>query len=146
MKKIINSTVCIVLSLVFIVCLAACNPSSHENSDENIWDSATYLEDTEIGSGAKTIIVEVKAIDKLVTLTVKTDKDTVGAALLEYDLIAGEDGRYGLYVKKVNNILADYDVNGYYWAFYIDGEIAMTGVDGTAIEEGVTYTLEYAKG
>ena len=36
---------------------------------------------------------------------------------------------------------ADYDADGYYWAFYADGEYAPTGVDSTDIAEGVTYAL-----
>ena len=47
------------------------------------------------------------------------------------------------YVKKVNGITADYDVDQSYWGFYIDGEYAMTGVDGTSIEEGRIYRLAY---
>jgi hypothetical protein len=82
----------------------------------------------------------------MVTFTIHTDQETVGEALTEHDLIDGEQGAYGLYVKKVNGMTADFDVDGYYWAFYIDGELAMTGVDGTAIEEGVTYCLECTKG
>ena len=73
---------------------------------------------------------------------VKTNEKTVGAALLALDLIAGEDSPYGLYVKTVNGITADYDTDGSYWAFYIDGEYAQTGVDSTDIKAGATYTLK----
>ena len=116
-----------------------------EVAPEGVWANATYRKDMEFGNGAKTVVVEVKAADQTVAFTVKTDKDTVGAALLEHDLIAGEDSAYGLYVKTVNGILADYDVDQSYWAFYINGEYAMTGVDTTEITEGVTYQLVYTK-
>ena len=141
MKKIISSTASIFLALVFVLSLVACNAVEKTG----VWESATYLKDTSFGDGAKTLIVEVKAEDKLVTFTIKTDKTTVGAALLEHGLIAGEEGQFGLYVKVVNGMTADYDVNQRYWAFYIDGEKAMTGVDGTDINEGSIYRLEYAK-
>ena len=95
--------------------------------------------------GAKTVMVEVKAGEDSVTFTIKTDKETVGEALQEHGLIEGEDGAYGLYVKKVNGIVADYDEDQTFWAFYINGEYAMTGVDGTLIEEGVTYQLIRSK-
>lgn len=72
---------------------------------------------------------------------VHTDKKTVGEALLAYELIAGEDSAYGLYVKTVIGITADYNVDGTYWAFYINGEYAMTGVDSTEIEYGAVYTF-----
>ena len=39
----------------------------------------------------------------------------------------------------------DYDTDGAYWAFYINGEYAMTGVDATSIEAGASYTLKAEK-
>ena len=77
--------------------------------------------------------------------TINTDKKTVGDALLEHKLIEGENGDYGLYVKKVNGITADYDVDKTYWAFYINGEYAMTGVDATDVIEGATYMFKVEK-
>jgi hypothetical protein len=99
----------------------------------------------EFGEGAKTAVVEVKVEDETVTFTIHTDKETVGDALIEHELISGEEGAYGLYIKTVNGITADYDTDQSYWAFYIDGEYAMTGVDGTEIDADARYTLEYAK-
>jgi hypothetical protein len=99
----------------------------------------------EFGEGSKTVVVEVKVGEQAITFTVKTDKDTVGAALLEHNLIAGDEGQFGLYIKTVNGITADYDVDRSYWAFYINGEYAMTGVDGAKITEGEIYKLEYTK-
>ena len=69
---------------------------------QGLWKTATYLKDTELGTGSKTIQVEVKVEDKSVTFTIHTDKTTLGDALLEHSLIAGENGAYGLYVKTVN--------------------------------------------
>ena len=65
--------------------------------------------------------------------------------MLEVDLIAGETSNYGLYVKTVNGITADYDVDQTYWAFYVNGEYAMAGVDSTTIEEGATYSFKVEK-
>jgi len=73
---------------------------------------------------------------------IHTDKETVGEALTELGLIAGEEGEYGLYVKTVNGITADYDKDGVYWAFYINGEYAATGVDATAVTEGDSYSFK----
>lgn len=110
-----------------------------------LWENATYLNDMTFGNGSKTLCVEVKVGDDTVTFTVKTDKETVGEALMEHGLIEGDEGQYGLYVKKVNGILADYDVDQSYWAFYINGEYAMSGVDATDIDTSATYKLEYTK-
>lgn len=76
---------------------------------------------------------------------IHTDKEIVGEALLELGLIAGEDGQYGLYVKEVNGITADYDVDQTYWAFYTNGEYAAAGVDTTPIEEGTSYSFKVEK-
>ena len=141
MKKTIQSSVTVILALIFIVALVSCDTAEKTG----VWENATYRKDTEFGNGAKTVVVEVKAEDHQVTFTIKTDKDTVGAALLEHGLIAGEEGAYGLYIKQVNGITADYDVDQTYWSFYINGEYAMTGVDTTEITEGATYQLEYTK-
>ena len=71
-----------------------------------------------------------------------TDKKTVGEALLDANLISGENGAYGLYVKTVSGITYDYEKDGKYWAFYINGEYGMTGVDVTDIVEGDFYALK----
>ena len=68
-----------------------------------------------------------------------SDKESVGEALLAEGLIQGEQGDYGLYVKTVNGLTLDWEKDGKYWAFYIDGEYAATGVDQTPITEGSTY-------
>lgn len=73
---------------------------------------------------------------------IHTDKETVGEALEELNLIAGDESEYGLYVKTVNGITADYDTDGVYWAFYVNGEYASTGVDLTPITEGENYALK----
>ena len=142
MKKAINTTISLMLIVFCLLGLASCGNSVDKTG---LWENATYLKDTELGDGEKTITVEVKAEEQTVTFTVNTDKKTVGEALLEHKLIDGEDSEFGLYVKVVNGITADFDVDQSYWAFYIDGEMAMTGVDLTEIKEGVIYRLEYSK-
>lgn len=141
MKRVMNSIVTVVVVALLMVCMASCNTAQKTE----VWENATYGEDMQFGEGSKTVVVEVKAEEKAVTFTVKTDKDTVGAALLEHNLIAGEESQYGLYIKSVNGITADYDVDKHYWAFYVNGEYATAGVDSTQITEGATYRLVYAK-
>ena len=141
MKTAISKITSLALVFVFILSLVACATVDKTG----LWEDATYLKDTEFGKGAKTVTVEVAVEEQLVTFTVHTDKDTVGAALLEHELIAGDESEYGLYVKVVNGMTADYDVDQSYWAFYINGEFAMTGVDATEIDEGAVYQLAYTK-
>ena len=97
---------------------------------------------TVMGEGATSFYLTVKNVDNTVTkFQINTDAATVGEALLALELIAGDESEYGLYVTSVNGITADWDSEQAYWAFYIDGEYAMTGVDATEIVAGTTYEL-----
>ncbi len=135
MKK----TAIMTLVFVLLICITACDSVDRTG----LWENATYVDDTEFGSGAKTVTVTVKVEEHTVTFTINTDKSTLGDALLEHGLIAGEQGDYGLYVKTVNGITADYDADQSYWGFYQNGEYMMTGVDGTEISGGESYELVY---
>ena len=145
MKKVVSTLSVAALLLSCLLCFAACGNEQPENEEFNLWKNAMYVSDTELGEGATTLTVQVKAEDHQITFTIHTDKTTVGEAMQEHGLLEGEESEYGLYVKKVNGILADYDVDQTYWAFYIDDEYALTGVDSTNIEEGATYRLERTK-
>ena len=160
MKNTIKSTLALIHALLMTLCHISCKkdetetpqtPSGAENeaggtiAPEGLWANATYLEDTTFGEGAKTVTVKVIVEDKSVTFTIKTDAETLGEALLAHNLIAGDQGDFGLYVKVVNGITADYDVDQSYWGFSKNGEYMMTGVDGTAIADGEVYELTYTK-
>ncbi len=134
-----------ILSLLLILCLAFTLCACGKEKAPDLWADALYTEDTELGQGAKTVTVQVATEEKSINFTVHTDADTLGDALLELGLIAGEESEYGLYVKKVNGILADYDVDQTYWGFFCGGEYMMTGVDGTEISGGESYELVRTK-
>ncbi len=74
-----------------------------------------------------------------------TDKTTVGDALQDLNMISGEESTYGLYVKTVTGVTADYDKDKAYWAFYVDGKYASTGVDKTDIVKDAEYWFQYTK-
>ncbi len=97
----------------------------------------------QLGEGSTVFLFTVVDKEGNETLfEIHTDRETVGEALTELGLIAGEESEYGLYVKTVNGITADYDKDGVYWAFYINGEYALTGVDATAVTEGDSYSFK----
>ncbi len=159
MNNTIKSTLALILALLMTLCLFSCKNGETETpetsgvaaenagpiSREGLWETATYLEDTSFGEGAKTVTVKVIAEDKSVTFTVKTDAKTLGEALLAHGLIAGDMGDYGLYIKFVNGIRADYDLDQRYWNFTKNGEYMMTGADMTDIADGECYEFTYAK-
>ena len=148
MKKLM--AICLIFAIVML--FAACNAEQPleetvDGTQDTVevgtgkWAEAKYLSDTEIGTGSKTVIVTVKAEEKEISLIVHSDKTYLGDALLENGLIEGEQGAYGLYIKKVNGILADYDIDKTYWGFYKSGEMMMVGVSAAEFVSGDCYEL-----
>ena len=96
----------------------------------------------EIGKGAKTFTMTVTDADqKEYELTIHTDKTTVGEALSEYALADISDG----FLTAILGMEASWEKDKAYWAFYINGDFAMTGVNDTDIEDGGKYALVYTK-
>lgn len=132
MKKILAITLCV---LMIASLFAGCTPATGG-------DTCTVVDGQTIGEGSVSFPLTI--VDKEgneINITVKTDNETVGGALLELGIIEGEQGSYGLYVTHVNGIPAIYEEDGTYWAFYINGEYAVTGVELTPIVAGDSYKL-----
>lgn len=107
------------------------------------WENAVYKENAEIGTGAHSVQIEVKIGSKSVTLDVKSDKDNLADILTESGLAEGDVTEYGLYIKKVNGISADYDADGAYWSLCKNGEITSVGASQITISNGEHYELAY---
>ena len=119
---------------------------AEENQGDEADEDAVASDVTVLGEGKMKFSFTVVDKDGNETkFEIHTDKATVGEALLEHNLIEGEESEYGLYVKKVNGILADYNVDQTYWGFYVNDEYATSGVDSTNIEEGVSYSFKVSK-
>ncbi|MBQ2324676.1 MAG: DUF4430 domain-containing protein [Clostridia bacterium] len=151
-RKLLSLLLCMVLIEATALTFTSCG--NEGKTDDTTVSETTAAPDKEtekpqsnvLGEGNTSFSFVVRDIDgSEKSFTVKTDAKTVGEALLAVDMIEGEDGQYGLYVKKVNGITADFDVDATYWAFYINGEYAMTGVDTTDIVAGATYMLAKQK-
>lgn len=146
-KKITSILLCMMLVVAMAFCTTGCNEKSNNETQKSAENKQnTQSESSVLGKGQKEF--EFIVVDKDGNETrfeIHTDKETVGDALLEQDLIVGEEGEYGLYVKTVNGITADYEVNQTYWAFYINDEYAQTGVDSTKIIAGDSYSFKVEK-
>ena len=141
-KRLLSFILCIVLIAAMALFTYGCN----DDQTNAPADSGETHEVTSLGTGQTTFNFTVVDKDGNEThFEIHTDKTTVGEALLELHLIEGEAGAYGLYVKKVNGITADYDVDGTYWAFYENGEYAASGVDTTSIVAGASYAFKVSK-
>lgn len=96
--------------------------------------------------GAKKITIEVVDDTGESTMyTVQTDAEYLQQAIEETEglTMEGEEGPYGLVVNIVNDVTADYNTNGAYWAFYVDGEYCNYGVTEQPIEDGQAYQIIY---
>lgn len=135
---------CMMLTVAMAFCTTGCNtedPAPPASPD----DLLSAREETMVLGEGQTefslLVVDQEGTEY--TFQVHTDQETVGAALLEEGLIAGEEGAYGLYVTSVLGITADYEADQSYWSFYINGDYANTGVDTTTILPGDSYELRY---
>ena len=144
--KLLSLTFCIVL-IAAMALMTGCNDNQTPDTvSSGVADTVSKTEVKSIGEGDTQFDFTVIDKDGAETkFKVSTDKTTVGEALIDAKLIAGEDSEYGLYVKTVNGITLDYDADGMYWAFYVNGEYAMSGVDTTEINPGESYTFKAEK-
>lgn len=135
-NKLFASVLCMVLIVAMALSMTACT-NNNASEDANA---------EQVQAVSKSFTFEV--VDKdgnIETFDITTDKVTVGEALLAEGLIVGEEGQYGLYVTEVNGIVADYNVDQTYWAFYVDGAYANSGVDTTDVVDGSTYSFKVEK-
>ena len=97
-------------------------------------------------AGTKTITVQIIVDGQdTVTKSITTDAEYLRGALEEEDLLIGEDGPYGLFVKAVNGITAD-DAKQQWWCFTKGGADLFTGVDTTPIADGDTFEITLKTG
>lgn len=146
-KRILSIILCIVIVAAISLFTIGCT----DNSVKETTAAETTVSDASeapsvIGQGEKVFFFIAEDKDgKETKWEFHSDEETVGKALIAEGIIEGEEGPYGLYVKTVNGITLDYDTDGMYWAFYENGEYAMTGVDQTEIAEGTTYAFRPQK-
>lgn len=159
MKKLVsgewNVRVCgVLLAVTMAAGMTACGSKSGDNGNTQgtvqefaqAQPDGAFADGSELGEGNTEFTLTVTDKEGAESsFTIHTDKGNVGDALTEIGMIAGEEGDYGLYVKTVNGVTADYDVDQTYWAFYINGEYASTGVDATPVTAGDIYSFKVEK-
>ena len=133
-----------VLSFVLIAVMALTMFGCGKETTDEVPETDVQAVNRQVmGEGKLTFDFNVTDADGNVSyFEINTNKKTVGEALMELELLEGEDGPYGLYVKAVNGITYDYDNDGKYWAFYINGVYGTTGVETTNIVNGATYEFK----
>ncbi len=143
-SKMLSFILCLVLVAAIALTVVGCNGNNSEDlSSQPNSSDASSAEEKVLGEGATQISVNVTFKDgSKKSYTVKTDKTTVGEALQEVKLIKGTVGDYGLMIETVDGETVTYENDKKYWAFYVNGEYAMTGVDSTKIEADATYDFK----
>ncbi len=124
MKKIIS-----VLMLVFLLCfsLSACNSGKKEEKTE------------------KNFTVKVIWGENEKEISILTNEKYLGEALKKENIIKGEQGQYGLFVKSVNGIGANAEKEQW-WCFTKGDEPIMTGVDMIEITDGDLFKITLKEG
>ena len=133
--------------MVLIAAMALVTTGCNGNKNAPASSEQTASVEVEIKGEGKTEFnfTVIDADGKETPFLIRTNKEIVGEALQELDLIAGDEGEFGLYVKTVNGITVDYDTDKAYWAFYVDGEYATSGVDTTKINPEAKYSFKVEK-
>ena len=126
MKRMIS----LLLALVMVFALTACGAKEEAPAA----DAVSF----------KVVVTDLEGNETAFEYT--SSAASVGEALVAEGLIEGHETEYGLYIDTVNGITADWDADQTYWAFYINGEYATTGIDGTEIVADTTYGLTLTKG
>ena len=138
-KKLSSFFLCMMLIMAMALSTTGCSDDKKVSQEQSA--DATILGE---GSTTFTFIV-VDKDGKETPFEIHTDKTIVGEALQELNLLEGEEGEFGLFVKKVNGIEADYNKDGVYWAFYVNNEYAIKGVDETNISPEDIYMFKVEK-
>jgi len=142
-NKILSLILCIVLIVAMALFTTGCNDKKRV---ETPTQAETTVEVQVLGEGKTQfdfVVVDENGVET--KFEIHTDKNTVGEALVDVDLIQGDEGEYGLMVTTVNGVTKDYNKDGAYWAFYVNDEYAMSGVDTTEIVEGDVYAFKVEK-
>ena len=131
--RILSLLMCALLIATIAIAFTSCK------GNNAVVDDNRNNEKTTIGSGNTKFYFNVVDLNKNTTcFEIHTDKSVLSESLIELNLISGEDGPYGLFVKKVNGLELE---ENHYWMLYVENDMAPTGVDQTKIQPDTTYSF-----
>lgn len=97
--------------------------------------------------GSKEITVTVVHKDgSQKVFTCHTDEEYLGPVLLAEKIVQGDMGQYGLFITAADGEVADYNVDGGWWAVYKGEEQTTTGADQVTIADGDVFKIVYTVG
>lgn len=132
----------LLLGLLLLFSLAACRQEepAQEGDADSLWENAIYKVDSIAGQGERTVLIDIEAKGKSITLRVMTNAETLGQAL--YDLLLINDPAF---FDTLNGIKADWNADSAYWAFYKGEQLMNVGVNDVVIEGGEHYRFVYTQ-
>ena len=151
MKKILLTLLSCILVFACVFGMYACDEDKNDKNAETVaegseheatglWAKAKYRTNVTVGEGAKTVKFDVEADGKMITVTLKTDKASLGEAMYEHGLINDPS-----FFNVLIGIEASWEKDQAYWAFYEGDTIMPHGVNDEKIDGGESYGFVYTK-
>ena len=125
-----KKTVIAVIALVAVIALMA---------------AAYVFTRPEAVEGSKNVTVVIVHKDGTTKeLAYTTDLNYLSELLLKKELVTGyASEEYGFTIESVDGVVADWTVDGAYWALYEGDEYAVTSAAGIVLVDGGVYKLIY---
>ncbi len=96
---------------------------------------------------AKTVTITVVDDNKEeIFYTVCTDSATTLRQVMDLAdglTYSGDESEYGIMITTVNGVTADFNENGAYWAFYVNGEYCNYGIEEQPVNDKDEFKIEY---
>lgn len=150
MKRITLTLLALLLAFTCVLSIVGCEKNENTTAETlaegekieavGLWENATHLSNTTVGEGSKTVSLTVEAEGKSLTITLKTDKATLGDAMFEQKLINDAS-----FFNVLNGIEASWEKDQAYWAFYEGDTMMPHGVNDEKIDGGESYRFVYTK-
>ena len=148
-KRLLSLLVCIVLIAAMALITSGCDDKKKDDtSTQNSTVSITAEQDEVVKLGSGAVEIDVSVVDKDGNETkfkISTDKKTLEEAVVDVNLVAGEESEFGLYIKTVNGLTLDYDTDGMFWAIYVNGQSSLVGAGEIDVVAGNQYTFKAEK-
>ncbi|MCM1193295.1 MAG: DUF4430 domain-containing protein [Butyrivibrio sp.] len=96
--------------------------------------------------GSKAVILEViNQENQTSEYSVQTDAEFLRQAMEEAKdfTFDGEEGDYGFTLYTINGETHNWNVDGSYWAVYVNGEYGQYGIDSQPVKDGDIFRFEY---
>lgn len=97
-------------------------------------------------AGSKSITIEV-VDDRQETTAyqLQTEVEFLRQAMEEAEGLSfsGTESEYGMMVDTVNGLTADYNTDGAYWSFYVNGDYCNYGIDNQPVLDGDIFSIRY---